>query len=50
MQNSDSLLEWLNLNSNIRDLFENLKKSVEDEKTIFTNSLLSTTKKIMHKV
>ena len=30
MQNSDSLLEWLDLNSNIRDLFENLKKCVED--------------------
>ena len=50
MQNSDSLLEWLDLNRNIRELFENFKKSVEDKKTIFTNSLLSTAKKIMYKV
>ena len=26
MQNSDRLFEWLDLNSNIRELFENLKK------------------------
>ena len=44
------MLECLDLNSNIRDLFENLEKSGEDKKTIFTSSLLTTTKQIMHKV
>ena len=28
MQNSDSLFEWLDLNRNIRDVFENVKKDV----------------------
>ena len=32
MQNSDSLFEWLDLNSNIRDLFENLKKVLKIKK------------------
>ena len=32
MKNNDCLFEWLDLNSNIRDVFKNVKKSVEDEK------------------
>ena len=29
MNNSDSLFEWLDLNSNLRLLFENVKKDVQ---------------------
>ena len=50
MQNSDRLLEWPDLNSNIREVFENFKKSFEAKKTIFTTSSLVTAKHIMHKV
>ena len=32
MQNNDSLFEWLDLNSNIEDVFEILKEGVEEKK------------------
>lgn len=39
MQNSDSLFGWLNLNSNIKDVFKNVKKDVDGKKSIFITSL-----------
>lgn len=30
MQNTDSLIIWLDLHSNIRDFYENVKKTSED--------------------
>ena len=50
MQNSDSLFERLDLNSNIKDVFEIFKKGVEDKKSIFNSSLVNIAKQILHKV
>ena len=50
MKNSDSLFEWLDLNSNLVLVFENLKKDVKGKRTIFTNSLKNISKQILNKV
>ena len=39
MQSSDIWFELLDLNSNIRDIFENVKKMLRIKKSIFSTSL-----------
>ena len=50
MKNSDSLFEWLDLNSNLRLLFENVRNDVQCEKWIFTNPLRNFANQILNKV
>ena len=38
MKNNDGLFEWLDLNSKLRLVFENIKKYVEGKRSIFTTS------------
>ena len=39
MKNSDGLFEWLDLNRNLRVVFENVKNDFVAKRQIFTNSL-----------
>ena len=39
MKNSDGLFKWLDLNSNLRVVFENVKNDFVAKRKIFTNSL-----------
>ena len=50
MKNSDTLFQWLDLNRNLRLLFENVKKYVQDKRGVFTNSLKNISKQILNKL
>ena len=50
MKNNDSLFEWLDLNSNLGLLFENVKKDVQGKRGILTNSLKNIANQILNKV
>ena len=50
MKNSDGLFEWLDLNSNLRVVFENVKNDIVGKRQIFTNSLKDLSNHFLHKV
>ena len=50
MKNNDGLFEWLDLNSNLRLVFENVKNDIVGKRKIFTNSLKDLSDRILNKV
>ena len=48
--NSNGLVEWLDLNSNLRVIFENVKNDFVAKRQIFTNSLKDLSDQVVNKV